>query len=201
VNIVNLEEPLQSSSIESFLKTQGKISPMLNNDKEIEKIAASKMDSQNFVKKDVTEFRKRIQNLQREFNRLCSLISDLLIFLHHKVSPKLLEPNANQEDIHLTPLQLIAVTNTLAERISWNPSVRRILMAKDLSQIRCYICNKIGDIANIVAIGKHLISRQISLDIIFTSIKNDPRVVLISNVIRDELIHSHSSRTYEVLSC
>jgi len=61
-----------------------------------------------------------------------------------KVHPKLLEPNANQEGIHLTPSRLMAVTNTLAECISWNPSVRKILMAKDLSQIRCYNCNKIG---------------------------------------------------------
>ena len=93
------------------------------------------------------EFRKLIQNLQQEFTRLCSLISDLLNILHPKVSPKPLEPKANQEDIHLTPLQLIVLTNTLAERISRNPSFKRILTAKDLSQIRCYNCSKIGHIA------------------------------------------------------
>ena len=147
MSIRSLEESLQSSSIESFPKTQGKILPKVSNDKEIKKIVTSKNDLQNFGKKDVTEFPKHIQNLQREFNRFCSLISDLSNILHPKVRPKPLEPNANEEDIHLTPLQLIAVTNTLAERISWNPTVRRILTAKHLSQIRCYNCNKIGHIA------------------------------------------------------
>ena len=101
VSIGNLEESLQRSSIESYPKMQGKILLKVSNDKEIEKIATSKNDLQNFGKKDATEFRKRIQNLQREFNRLCSLLSDLLNILHPKVSPKSLEPNANQEDIHL----------------------------------------------------------------------------------------------------
>jgi len=71
VSIGNLEESLQSSSIESFPKNQGKISPMVSNDKEIEKIATLKNDLQYFGKKDMTEFRKRMQNLQREFDRLC----------------------------------------------------------------------------------------------------------------------------------
>ena len=87
VNLVNLKESLQSSSIENAPKRQGKHH---QSDKKIEKIATSKNDLQNFGKKDVTEFRKCIQNLQREFNRLCSLISDLLNILHPKVSPKLL---------------------------------------------------------------------------------------------------------------
>jgi len=64
VNIVNLEESLQSSSIEKVPKSQGKTSPKVSNDKEIEKIATLKNDSQNFGKKDMTEFRKRILNLQ-----------------------------------------------------------------------------------------------------------------------------------------
>ena len=106
-----------------------------------------KNDSQNFGKKDVKKFRKHIQNLQQEFNRRCSLISDLLNILHPKPSPKPLKPKANQEDIHLTPLQLIAVTNALAERLSWNPSVRRILTVKYPSEIRCYKCNKTGHTA------------------------------------------------------
>ena len=73
VSMGNLEESLQSSLIESSPKIQGKTLPKVSNDKEIEKIATSENDLQNFGKKDVTEFRKHIQNLQREFNRLCSL--------------------------------------------------------------------------------------------------------------------------------
>ena len=131
-------------------------------------------------------------------------MSDLLNILHLKVRPKPLEPNANQEDIHLTPLQLIAVTNTLAERISWNPSVRRILMAEDLSQIRCYNCNKIGHIAKYCRNKKksyYTSKKKKSLDMHFASTRNDLHLVLTSNVIRNELIHSHLSRTYEVFSC
>jgi len=93
------------------------------------------------------KFRKRIQNMQREFSRPCSLSSDILNIVHPKVSPKSLDSKASHEDIHLTPLQLIAVTNTLAECISRNPSFGRILVAKDASQIQCYNCNKIGHIA------------------------------------------------------
>jgi len=95
----------------------------------------------------MNKFRKRIQNMQREFSHLCSLSSDLLNILHPKVSPKPLDSKASHEDIRLTPLQLIAVTNTLAECISRNPSFGRIFMAKDDSQIQCYNCNKIGHIA------------------------------------------------------
>ena len=147
VTLVNLEESLQSSLIEKVPNSQGKTSPKVSNDKKTKRTATSKNDSQNFGKKNTTEFRKRTQNLQREFNHHCWLISDLLNLLHPKVSPRPLEPKANQEDIHLPPLQLIVVTHTLAERISRNPSFRRILMAKDLSQIRCYNCNKTGHIA------------------------------------------------------
>jgi len=50
VNIVNLEESLQSSSKGSFPKIQGKTSPKVSKDKEIEKIATSENDLQNFVK-------------------------------------------------------------------------------------------------------------------------------------------------------
>jgi len=71
VNIVKLEESLQNSSPEPFSQTQDKVLPMVNNDKEVEKIVILSNESQNFGKKDVTEFRKRIQNLQREFNCLC----------------------------------------------------------------------------------------------------------------------------------
>jgi len=119
--------------IEKVPKTQGKTSLKVSDDKKVERTVILNNDLQNFGKKDMTEFRKHIQNLQQEFNCLCSLISDLLNILHPKVSPKPLEPNANQEGIHLTRLQLIAVTNALAERISWNPSVGRILAAKNLS--------------------------------------------------------------------
>ena len=124
MSIGNLEE--------SFLKIQRKISPKVSNDKKVERIVILNNDLQNFRKKDVTEFRKHIQNLQPEFNHLCSLISDLFTILHPKVRPKPLEPNANQEGIYLNPLQLIAVTNTLAECM--NPVIR-ILTAEDLSQI------------------------------------------------------------------
>jgi len=84
--------------------------------------------------------------LYQKFNRLCSLISDLLNILHPKVKPKSTEETRNPEDFHLTPLRFIAVTNALAGRISGNPSFKRFLMAKDSSQIRCYKCNKIGRI-------------------------------------------------------
>jgi len=40
---------------------------------------------------------------------------------------------------------------------------------------------------------KNLISCQMNLDIIFTSTKKDPHVVLLSNVIGNELIRPHSS--------
>jgi len=90
---------------------------------------------------------KSIQKLYQKFNRLCSLISDLLNILHPHVDPKPTETTMNPEEFHLTPLRLIAVTNALAGRISENPSFKRILVAKDPSQIRCYMCNKIGHIA------------------------------------------------------
>jgi len=91
-------------------------------------------DSQNSGKKDVTKIRKY---LQRDFNRLCSLMSDLLNSSQRKVSPKPLETNAHPEVIQLTQLQLITVTNALDGCISGNPIFRIILTANDPLQIRC----------------------------------------------------------------
>jgi len=123
--------------------------------------------------------------------------------LHPKDRPKPLEPNANQEDIHLTPLQLIVATNTLAER---NLYLGILLLGGSLRlkifrKFDAIIATKSVTLVNIVVIGKNLITRQVSLDINFICTKNDPHVVLIYNVIGNELIHSHSSRTYEVFSC
>jgi len=81
VNIVNLEESLQNSLTEKVSKTQDKISPIVGNDKKVEKLVILKRDSQNIGKKELTNFPKRVQNLQPEFNRLCSLISNLLNIL------------------------------------------------------------------------------------------------------------------------
>ena len=53
----------------------------------------------------------------------------------------------NSENLYLAPLSLIAMTNVLAECISRNPTFKRIHMTKDLSQTRCYNCNKISHIA------------------------------------------------------
>jgi len=99
VNIGNLDEVLQKHSIEKFPKTEGKVSLMVSNGKKIKRIVTLKKDLQNFGTKDLTEFRKRIQNLQQEFNRLCLLVSDLLKILQPKVNPKLLEAKGNQESI------------------------------------------------------------------------------------------------------
>jgi len=99
VNIGNLDEVLQKHSIEKFPKTEGKVSLMVSNGKKIKRIVTLKKDLQNFGTKDLTEFRKRIQNLQQEFNRLCLLVSDLLKILQPKVNPKLLEAKVNQESI------------------------------------------------------------------------------------------------------
>ena len=85
-----------------------------------------------FWEKDVTKIRKY---LQRDFNRLCSLMSDPLNSSQHKVSPKPLETNAHPEVIQLTQLQLITVTNALGGCISGNPIFRRIHMAIDPLQI------------------------------------------------------------------
>jgi len=51
----------------------------------------------------LAKFRKHIQNLQREFDRFCLLINDLVDMLQPKVNPKPLEVNVNQEGIQLTP--------------------------------------------------------------------------------------------------
>ena len=99
VNIGNLDEVLQKHSIEKFPKTEGKVSLMVSNGKKIKRIVTLKKDLQNFGTKDLTEFRKRIQNLQQEFNRLCLLVSDLLKILQPKVNPKHLEAKVNQESI------------------------------------------------------------------------------------------------------
>ena len=98
-------------------------------------------------KNDMKEVQKSIQRLYQKFSCLCSLISDLLNILHPKITSKSTETTINSENVHLTPLQLIAVTNALAERISGNPVFKRILMTKNPSQIRCYKCNKNGHIA------------------------------------------------------
>jgi len=78
MNIGNRERSLQNSSIDPIPKIQGSTSWKVSNDRKVEKNVTWNNDSQNFGKKDMTEFRKRIQNLQREFNHLCSLLSDLL---------------------------------------------------------------------------------------------------------------------------
>jgi len=44
VNIENMEESLQTSLIEQFSKTQGKISPMVSNNNKIERLVTSKKD-------------------------------------------------------------------------------------------------------------------------------------------------------------
>jgi len=58
VNIVNLENSLQSSLIEKVPKTQGKTSPKVSNDKKVERIVILNKYLQNFGKKTMTEFRK-----------------------------------------------------------------------------------------------------------------------------------------------
>ena len=93
------------------------------------------------------EVQKCIQRLYQKFNCLCSLISDLLNILHLKISSRFTETTINPEDFHLTPLCLTAVTNALAGRTPGNPAFKRIVMAKDPSQIRYYKCNRIGHIA------------------------------------------------------
>ena len=135
MKIENLEESLQGSSTDKVSETQAKTSPKVRNDKKVEKTVALNSELQNFGRKDMKEVHKNIQKLYQKFNRLCSLISDLLNILHPKVKPKFTEQTRNPEDFHLTPLRLIAVTNALAGRISGNPSFKRILVAKDPSQI------------------------------------------------------------------
>jgi len=90
VSIVNLEESLQSSLTDKVSKTQGKTSPKVSNDKKVERIVILNNDLQKFGKKNMTELRNIIQNLQQEFNHLCSLISDLVIFYILKSVPNLL---------------------------------------------------------------------------------------------------------------
>ena len=202
MNIVNLEESLQSSLIEKVPKTQGKTSPKVSNDEKVERIVILNKYLQNLGKKRMTEFRKHTKFAARISLSLLTYKRSFKYFiLHSKVSPKPLERNANQEGIHLISLQLIAVTNALAERISCNPSLKRILTAQDLSQTRCYNCNKTGHTAKYCRNRKKSNFTSNKCGHNLTSTKNDPHVVLVSNVIGNELIHPHSSRTYEVFSC
>jgi len=94
-------------------------------------------DLQKSGKNDMKEVQKSIQRLYQKFSCLCSLISDLVNILHPQINSKSTEITINSENFHFTPLQLIAVTNALAERISENPTLKRILMTKNPSQMRC----------------------------------------------------------------
>jgi len=143
MNIGNRERSLQNSSIDRIPKIQGSTSWKVSNDRKVEKNVTWN-DLQNSGKKDVTKMRKY---LQRVFNRLCSLMSDLLNSSQQKVSPKPLETNAHPEVILLTQLQLITMTNALAGCTSGNPIFRRILTANDPLQIRCYNRNETSQFA------------------------------------------------------
>jgi len=147
LNVGNLEESLPSSSTEKVSKIQGKTLPKVRNDNTVVKMVALNDELQKSRKNDMKEVQKSIQRLYQKFSCLCSLISDLLNILHPKISSKSTETTINSENFHVTPLQLITVTNAFAERISGNPVLKRILMTKNPSQIRCYECNMNGHIA------------------------------------------------------
>ena len=102
---------------------------------------------QNSLREDTKGIGKGLHELHQKFDCFCSLLSDLLKILHPKINSKSSEQSMNSEALYLTPLSLIAVTNVLADCISNNPNFERTLMTKDLSQTRCYNCNKIGHIA------------------------------------------------------
>jgi len=100
---------------------------------------------QNSLKNDIKRVQKGLQKLYQKLDCLCSLISEILKISHPKIDPKSSEQTMNSENLYLTPLSLIAITNVLAECISRNPTFKKgILIMKDLSQTRYYNCNKIG---------------------------------------------------------
>jgi len=109
----------------------------MSDNQTIEKMIALNKEFQNSLKKDIKRVRKGLQKLHQKFDCFCSLLSDLSKILHPKIDPKSSEQSMNSEDLYLTPLSLIAMTNVLAECISRNPTFKRILMTKDLSQTRC----------------------------------------------------------------
>ena len=143
----NLEEYLQKFTIEQVSEIRGKTTSKVSDNQTIEKMIALNKELQNSLKKDIKGVQKGLQKLHKKFDGFCSLLSDLLKILHPKIDPTSSEQSINSEDLYLTPLSLIAVTNILAERISGNPPFKRILMTKEHSQIRCYKCNKLGHIA------------------------------------------------------
>jgi len=113
----------------------------------IDKKIALNKELQISLKKDIKGVQKGLQKVHQKFDCFCSLISDLLKTLHHKINPKSSEQTINSENLYLTPLSLIAVTNVLAECISRNPTFKRNILAKEFPQTRCYKCDKIGHIA------------------------------------------------------
>jgi len=141
----SLEESLQGSSKDEISDIQGKASPMVSDDKIVEKIMV--LNYEMYKSRENNMKKSSEQRLSRNFNLLCSLISDLLNILHPKVNFKSIEQTMNPEDFHLNSLRLIITTNALTKFISGNPAFKRILMGKGPSQMQCYHCQRIGHIA------------------------------------------------------
>jgi len=112
-----------------------------------EKMIASNKEFQISLREDIKGIEKGLHESHQKFDSFCSLLSDFLKILHPKINSKTSEQSMNSEELCLTPLSLISMTNVLAECIPKNPNFKRTLITKDLSQTRCYNCNKIGHIA------------------------------------------------------
>jgi len=150
----NLEENLQKFIIEQISEIRGKPTSKESDKQKIKKMIALNKDFQISLREDIKWIEKGLHELHQKFDCFCPLLSDLLKILHPKINLDSSEQSMNSEELYLTPLSLIAMTNVLAECISNNPNFKRTIMTKDLSQTRRYNCNKIGHIAKFCSTKK-----------------------------------------------
>jgi len=90
----------------------------------------------------------KIKELQTRVDNLCSLLDKNLKFLRSEIVPHLKkEAKVNKKAEHLTPQQVVAITNSFIDGTSHTSSIKRTFQYEDPYQPRCCQCNTLRHVA------------------------------------------------------